>query len=95
MSKGPLPDMQRRVVCAAVRNRSSGLVVCGPRHYDAIMREQMKLAKGEWADGIQGFVDQHGVFMSREEAWVVARAAGQIARRVGGDGHKLYSENLY
>lgn len=25
------------VVCAAIRH-SSGLLVCGPRHYDAIMR---------------------------------------------------------
>lgn len=46
----------------------------------------------------QGFIDQHGAFMSRREAWEVAEAAGQIIRRVGGDeadGGTLYSENLY
>lgn len=33
--------------------------------------------------------------MTREEAHEVAKAAGQIIRRCGGDEHKLYSENLY
>ncbi|CAE6710389.1 hypothetical protein [Candidatus Nitrotoga fabula] len=46
----------------------------------------------------QGFIDQHGVFMTRTEAWHVAQASGQILRRCGGDdanGGTLYSENLY
>jgi hypothetical protein len=49
----------------------------------------------DWA---QGFVDQHGVFMDRNESWIVAAAADQINHRVGGDsmdGGTLYSENLY
>jgi len=33
--------------------------------------------------------------MTREEAWQVAEAAGQIKYRVGGDGKELFSENLY
>jgi hypothetical protein len=33
--------------------------------------------------------------MTREEAFEVASAAGQIIRRVGGDDGKLFSENLY
>jgi hypothetical protein len=38
----------------------------------------------------QGFVDQYGVYMSRREAWVVAKAAGQI-KEVFTEG-VLYSE---
>lgn len=41
-----------------------------------------------------GFVDQWGVFMSRQEARVVAEEAGQILRQVAPTG-KLYSENIY
>lgn len=84
----------RRVVCAA--NRSVDVVVLGARHFDSVMVATMELliipATVEWE---QGFIDQHGVFMTREEAWTVAEAAGQIIRRVGGDGTRLYSENLY
>lgn len=87
----------RRVVCAAIAYK--GLLILGPRHFDTTMRAQIDqtrtaglVASRSWE---QGFVDQYGVFMTREEAWVVAGAAGQIIRRVGGDGKELYSENLY
>jgi hypothetical protein len=43
----------------------------------------------------QGFLDNKGIFLTREEAHTVAKAAGQIVRRVGGDANRLYSENLY
>lgn len=46
----------------------------------------------------QGFIDRHGKFHTREEAWKIATPAGQIKRHVGGDsqnGGTLYSENLY
>ena len=50
-------------------------------------------------DEDQGFVDQHGGWLSREEAYTVAQAAGQIIRPdacgEGLNGPKLYSEGLY
>ena len=58
------------------------------------MREQVKL-RDLPIEHVQGFIDQRGNFLTREEAWIVAEASGQIIRRVGGDGKKLYSENLY
>jgi len=88
--------MDRRVVCAALR-RTDGLRVCGARHFDDVMRDQVKLNGGtvDWIGATQGFIDQRGVFMTREEALEVAKAAGQIRRRCGGDEKRLYSENLY
>jgi hypothetical protein len=32
----------------------------------------------DWRSSRQGFIDQKGVFMTREEAWEVAVAAGQV-----------------
>ena len=84
----------RRVVCAAIR--VDGLVICGVRHFDALMHAQTRSGHGGHAD--EGFVDNHGDFLTRGQAWAVARSAGQILRRVGGDtadGGCLYSENLY
>lgn len=95
---------QPRIVCAAIRTKSYGILV-GPRHLDATMRAPMELMNiiaperhvpDEFED--QGFIDQYGEYYSRTEAWKVAEAAGQIAHRCGGDtrdGGTLFSENLY
>lgn len=48
--------------------------------------------------GAQGFVDEKGNFLTRQEAWKVAEANNQIVNRCGGDtsnGGTLYSENLW
>jgi hypothetical protein len=76
-------------------------MLIGPRHWDQTMQTQadnIENSTGAFGELDQGFIDQHGVFMTREEAWKVAEAAGQIIKRVGGDdrdGGTLYSENLY
>lgn len=98
------PREQRRVVCAAIR-AADGDVLLGIRHYSPDMHRQIDQrfdgAKFKHRhDADQGFVDQHSVFMSRAEAFHVARQAGQFidieACREGLDeGWKLYSEGLY
>jgi len=63
------------------------------------MHQQIKaLDQTLWekvTDEVQGFVTNKGEFLTREEAWIIALAEGQIIRRCGGDGEKLFSENLY
>jgi hypothetical protein len=82
------------IVCAANRNKD-GQIVCGARHYDPIMRAQIGDKINDWLGCEQGFIDQRGNFLTREEAHVIAKANGQIRRRCGGDTETLYSENLY
>lgn len=91
----PPPAVDRRVVCAAVRHTGTGLVVCGARHFDMVMHAQIEALglPDDWDE--QGFIDQRGTYMTREEAFGVASAAGQIIRRCGGDDGQLFSENLY
>lgn len=94
---------QRRVVCAANRCPETGDIVLGARHFDLRMVQQIQAYKKDQLDDVnrfteQGFIDQHGTFMCRQEAWKVAKAANQIIRRVGSDtanGGTLFSENLY
>lgn len=85
----------RRVVCAAVKINDH--IVCSARHYDPLMLAQMNLIEEAYsgANVVQGFIDQFGIFLTREEAWSVAVDAKQINRRVGNDEGKLFSENLY
>ena len=74
-----------------------GLIVCGARHFDLIMRaciEKMDMVNRN-ADWEQGFIDQRGNFLTRQDAHVIATNSGQIVRRCGGDENKLFSENLY
>ena len=94
---------QRRVVCAAIR-AADGDVLLGIRHYSADMHAQIHARRdGEKFkrrhDQDQGFVDQWGKYMTREEAYQVALDSGQVlhpdACGNGLDGPKLYSEGLY
>lgn len=107
MSTKHLPDRQRRIVSAAMLMHD-GAIITGIRHFSPEMRATLKRCYGAglrifgrwWIKPYhlhvkeQGFVDQFGVFLNREDAWVVAEQAGQILRRVATPG-ELYSENLY
>lgn len=94
---GGVKRRAHKIVCAACRNRKTGDIIAGVRHWDEIMRAQV----GDDVDGAeweQGFLDNKCRFLTRQKAWGVAEAASQIIRRCGGDGAKggtLYSENLY
>ena len=89
----------RKVVCAAIRN-ADGEIICGVRHFDMLMYNQSKARADyeSWRIAEQGFVDAEGKFLTREEAMIQAKAAGQeidIQRGCGGDPNTLYSEGLY
>ena len=102
--------MIQLIVCAAIRNRNTGVIVCGARHgncLNAVMRYGLddKPTSEVWECG---FIDQKNNFLTRVEAWKVADASGQIRRPTGlerhynnhrkaniGDEGLLFSENLY
>jgi hypothetical protein len=89
---------QRRVVCAAIKKNN--VLITGPRHFDAVMHTTINQMIDGMADHLgdakQGFVDQKGIFMDREEAFLVATAAGQIRQKTGNPNSKeLFSEDLY
>lgn len=83
-----------RVVCAALRHRRTGKVLCGARHYDQIMLQFIE--NGEYRDAEQGFIDNYGNFLTRSEAYEIAERNNQFngrePPRIKG---KLFSEDLY
>ena len=89
----------RLVVCAA--NKYGEHVFTGIRHFCPIMIQNMQgydIPLMRELDGeIQGFIDQHGVFMDRFEALTVATEAGQINRyrEKTTPIDRLFSEDLY
>jgi hypothetical protein len=93
------PEGEELIVCAALLHKESGRIMLGVRHYCPRMREQINASEGVdfWKGaGIeQGFVDQYGRFLNREDAHKIAKEKNQIRRRCGGDDETLYSENLY
>lgn len=77
--------VQLRIAQAAYN--FNGYIVTGTRHSCPIMQLQM-IAIGDdllddWCgdnEMIQGFTDQYGNFHNRKDAYVIAKAAGQIIR---------------
>lgn len=90
----------RRVIVAAAC-KYGDVIITGARHYDRVMHGQLKafpkdhevrmMNRGEV---IQGFIDNQGTFLNREEALVVAKAANQIRFKHEPD-YELFSEDLY
>lgn len=97
MSYTPTSKPPRLVVCAAIK-MDDGRIIVGIRHFSPDMRSTMEAIYGPEYHRLggkhQGFVDQWGVYMDREEAWQVATEANQIRFEVSCAG-TLYSENLY
>ena len=88
--------VQRRIAQAAYNY--NGYVVTGTRHSCPIMGLQINSIGAdvlhEWchkADMVQGFTDQFGNFLNRQQAYVIAKEAGQIIREDVCPG-TLYSE---
>lgn len=105
MSPIPKPDTPiRMVVCAANRLLDHPFCIAiGPRHFSPLMHEQIRAfvqtggghTRLAWAISEQGFIDNHGLFMTREEAWAVAVAAGQVRYGPHLLGGRLDSSDLY
>lgn len=61
-----------------------GHLILGNRHFCPLMNQTIQLLdlqEGTHDISVdQGFVDQWGVWMSRKEAWDVAKSAGQIKK---------------
>ena len=102
------------IVCAATKLISTDgkeVILVGVRHWDKLMHEQFDnidhghLSLRDKSKDEQGFIDQFGDFVNREDAWKIAKANGQIKSRVSGDERinktdgsvtfRLFSENLY
>jgi hypothetical protein len=90
----PNPDIPIWIVCAACRHRKTQTIFCSARHFDTVMRSQIKAAGFEFFGYDQGFIDQYGRFYNRKDAWVIAEKNNQITRKVSSPG-RLYSENMY
>jgi hypothetical protein len=99
----PFVAGEQWVVCAANRYQAPDgqpVVIPAPRHHDMTMNfliKSLDAAGAIYTDerGEQGFIDQFGKFLTREEAREIALRNGQRRRRCGGDGKQLFSENLY
>ena len=87
----------RRVVCAAQRHRESGLIICGARHFDPVMRKLIDAFDDwdGWNNSEGGFIDQYCEFLTREEALEIAERNGQILHDIECCKGYLFSEHLY
>lgn len=91
-------NREQRVVCAACR-WPDGHIILGIRHFSPDMRLSAALQGYETSpkEGRveQGFVDQYGVFLTRQEAFKIALSQRQYAPYEPYNIGTLYSEDLY
>jgi hypothetical protein len=85
------------IVCAAIRLKDGTLVV-GPRHGDWIMQAQLERIHSNMRDQENGFINQDGDFLTRQEAWIEASMCKQIKKMLPINSlwtNLLFSQNLY
>lgn len=90
-------DAKRRVVCAACVF-PDGLMLTGIRHFSPDMRlvaNKLGYTTKDYAAAKQGFVDQWGNFLTRQEAYIIAYRQGQYNPYEPYTPGTLYSEDLY
>lgn len=100
---GPVQYKKRVIVSAALRfTLMSGdpLVVTGVRHYSKDMHKILDVLECCGAIDYkithdQGFVDQYSNYWSREDAYIIAKNAGQINDDRNVSDKELFSEGLY
>lgn len=88
----------RLVVCAANRSLDEDkpeIIVTGARHFDKIMRGIISNLKYDYKRWEQGFIDQYGTFLTRDEALELVKENKQALVRKWSEYDTLYSENLY
>jgi hypothetical protein len=85
---------QQIVVCAA--NKFDDVILCGARHWDKVMCAQANAMGIKGGTEEQGFIDQFGDFLTREEAMEIVKKNGQrFDIESNGCTVELYSEGLY
>ena len=89
--------LPQRIVCSALLYKEYNVLIIGPRHFDKVMQRQIDLIFMDVEvieTPIQGFIDQFGTFLNREEALVIAKEANQIIHKYNPT-KLLTSEDLY
>lgn len=98
---------KERILCAAIwyrdgilhhahqpKNISEGFVICGRQHHNVIATYAVLTGQPTRREtSVQGFVTTRDMFLNRQEANMVAIAAGQVFGNTPGD--ELISEDLY
>lgn len=89
--------MTERITGVAIRNGTTVRSMPAPNRHHNVMREIEALGKSVELHGEQGFCTDRRRFVSREEALLIALAAGQMKPRLPGqyDGPKLFSEDVW
>jgi len=94
--KNNIEKPQQVVVCAA--NKYGDLIIPSARHHDKVMNKLiLEIGYLIERECEQGFINQFGEFLSREDAMIIAKKAGQKINKRGCGGSEtiLFSEGLY
>lgn len=88
------------IICAAIKDTSTGQVFYGPRHGDIYEMMRCFGYKATSDFLVEGFVDNRNNFYTRHEAFMLAQQIDQLPETVleykkNHSENELYSEDLY
>lgn len=86
-------DIQHITHSAVIHNGVTFSLPAPYRHHHVLV--VIYKEHGESTYNEQGFLDNEGKFLTREEAFVIAKAAGQIKDITATCGDRLYSEDIW
>lgn len=86
-------EQPERIVCAAIKK--DDFIIMGVRHFDKIMQAQIEASGFDRKNCEQGFITNKLRFVSRDEAWNIAKANNQLCWGQDRPPGKLFSEDLY
>jgi hypothetical protein len=94
---GAASTTEERILCAAITYKGEVPCIAGYRHSDCYEILKQHLACNIYpGDVVAGFLTSHNRFVSRAEAYTIARAQGQLLLpHKDGCEEGLISENLY
>jgi hypothetical protein len=84
---------QEKIVCAAIRKDQ--IIIVGLRHFDEFMIEQLKFNNSDMIGWECGFMTNDYRFVTRAEAWDIAKKENQLHWGKDRSAGLLFSEDLY
>lgn len=85
-----------KIVAAAIMHGMQAWSLEPPARHHDVMRSMWEAGIQDPGKGEQGFLTEHGEFVGRREAAIIARNAGQIGGRKRTDPQdQLFSEDLW
>jgi hypothetical protein len=87
--------LKTKITHVAIEFDGSVYPLAAPNRHNDVKMLMKRMGVVLYGPHIEGFRDNHGRFLNREEALIIARIAGQVLTPGNVHGNRLYTEDLW